>query len=208
MSHDIVPSDAVGISTRTHAARTTIFAQGDKAEQIFYIRKGRIKLTVTSDQGKEAIVAIPGPGSFFGECAFNGRNFYYATASTLERSAITSIAAKSMSELLKADPDVARHFTAYLLERTFRLEDDLKDQLFSSAEKRLARLLVKLADHGRQGEPTPVPVSLTHSELADMVGTTRSRVTNFMGKFKKRGYISYDGHIKVHHSMLDAVLGE
>ena len=208
MGLDIIPRDTPGVATRAVAAKSTIFVQGNVADAVFYIRKGRIKLTVTSDQGKEAIVAIPGPGSFFGECAFNGRNFYYATASTLERSAITSIAAKSMSELLKADPNVARHFTAYLLERTFRLEDDLKDQLFSSAEKRLARLLVKLADHGRQGEPTPVPVSLTHSELADMVGTTRSRVTNFMGKFKKRGYISYDGNIKVHHSMLDAVLGE
>ena len=208
MGLDIIPRDTPGVATRAVAAKSTIFVQGNVADAVFYIRKGRIKLTVTSEQGKEAIVAIVGPGHFFGECAFNGRKVYYATAKALENSTITSIAATAMRDLLSSNREVAHHFTDYLLERTARLEDDLKDQLFSSAERRLARLLLKLADYGREGEQTIVPVSLTHTELADMVGTTRSRVTSFMGKFKKRGYISGDGNIKVHHTMLNSALEE
>jgi CRP/FNR family cyclic AMP-dependent transcriptional regulator len=204
----IVPTKFNGADTKTFAAKSTIFAQGDSARHIYYLREGHIKLTVTSEEGKEAIVAIIAPGDFFGECAFNGRKSYFATARSVDAATITMIDADSMADLLKSNKDVAKYFTEYLLRRTARLEDDLRDQLFNGIEKRLARLLLKLAEYGKESSKAVHPISLTHAELADIIGTSRSRVTNFMVKFKKLGYISYDGFIEVHHSLLTSVLEE
>jgi CRP/FNR family cyclic AMP-dependent transcriptional regulator len=208
MSLDVIPTNSDGADTKTFAAKSTIFTQGDSARHIYYLREGHIKLTVTSEEGKEAIVAIIGPGDFFGECAFNGRKSYFATARSVDATTITTIEANSMAGLLKSHKDVSEYFTHYLLRRTARLEDDLRDQLFNGIEKRLARLLLKLAEYGKESSKVVHPISLTHAELAEIIGTSRSRVTNFMIKFRKLGYISYDGFIEVHHSLLTSVLEE
>jgi CRP/FNR family transcriptional regulator, cyclic AMP receptor protein len=183
-----------------------IYSQGDPAKSIFYIQKGRVKLHVVSEQGKEAVVAIMEAGQFFGEGCLNGHTVRVATAVSLGDSAIVSISKNSMREALKNEPSFAQRFVTYLLTRTSRVEEDLIDQLFNSSERRLARLLLLLAHFGKEGAPEPIDVDISQATLAEMIGTTRSRVSFFMNKFRKLGFISYNGKIHVHNSLLNAVL--
>ena len=185
-----------------------VFKQGDVADTVFYIQKGKVKLTVLSDQGKEAVVAILESGQFFGEGCMNGHSLRIATTTAMEECVITSIAKEAMIATLHAEPKFSELFMAYLLTRNSRIEGDLIDQLFNSSEKRLARLLLLLAHFGKEGTPQPILVDISQETLAEMIGTTRSRVSFFMNKFRKLGLISYNGKIEVHNSLLNAVLHE
>jgi CRP/FNR family cyclic AMP-dependent transcriptional regulator len=183
-----------------------VFAQGDVADTVFYIQKGRIKVLVASEQGKEAVVGILEPGQFFGEGCLNGHPLRISTTIAMEECLITSIAKDAMLTVLHSEPKFSELFIAYLLSRNSRIEEDLIDQLFNSSEKRLARLLLLLANFGKEGTPQPIATHVSQETLAEMVGTTRSRVSFFMNKFRKLGFISYNGKIEVHSSLLNAVL--
>jgi CRP/FNR family cyclic AMP-dependent transcriptional regulator len=185
-----------------------VFAQGDIADTVFYIQKGRIKLTVLSDHGKEAVVAILEPGQFFGEGCMNGHKLRIATTTAMEYCVITAIKKSAMIALLHNEPKFSELFMAYLLTRNSRIEEDLIDQLFNSSERRLARLLLLLANFGKEGNPQPISPNINQETLAEMIGTTRSRVCFFMNKFRKLGLINYNGHIEVHNALLSAVLHE
>jgi CRP-like cAMP-binding protein len=185
-----------------------VFAQGDIADAVFYIQKGRIKLTVLSEHGKEAVVAILESGQFFGEGCMNGHPLRIATTTAMENCVITSITKAAMIAALHDEPKFSEMFIAYLLTRNGRIEEDLIDQLFNSSERRLARLLLVLANFGKEGSPRPISPNISQETLADMIGTTRSRVSHFMNKFRKLGLISYNGTIEVHSSLMDAVLRE
>jgi CRP/FNR family cyclic AMP-dependent transcriptional regulator len=185
-----------------------IFVQGDRADTVFYIQQGRIKLTVLSDQGKEAAVGILGPSQFFGEGCLNGQTQRISTTTAMENCVITAITRTAMIAALHDQPQFSEMFVAYLLTRNRRIEEDLIDQLFNSSERRLARLLLLLANFGKEGGPQPINPAIGQETLADMIGTTRSRVSFFMNKFRKLGLIDYNGHIEVHNSLLSAVLHE
>ena len=185
-----------------------VFEQGAVADTVFYIQKGRVKLTVLSGQGKEAIVGILEAGQFFGEGCLNGHPLRIATTTAMEECVITSITKEATIAALRTEPKFSELFMAYLLTRNSRVEEDLIDQLFNSSEKRLARLLLLLAHFGREGRPQPILVDISQETLAEMIGTTRSRVSYFMNKFRKLGLISYNGKIEVHNSLLNAVLHE
>jgi CRP-like cAMP-binding protein len=185
-----------------------IFEQGDVADKIFYIQAGKVKVTVISDYGKEAVVGILEAGQFFGEGCLNGQPLRIATTTALEECTITSIAKEAMIATLRNEPQFSKLFVAYLLSRNSRIQEDLIDQLFNSSEKRLARLLVLLANFGKEGSPQSISPNINQETLAEMIGTTRSRVSFFMNKFRKLGLISYNGEIEVHSSMLSAVLRE
>jgi len=189
-------------------AGESVFEQGDAAETVFYIQKGRIKLTVLSEQGKEAVVAILEPGQFFGESCLNGHRLRMSTATTLEACVITAVTKPAMLAAIQDQPKFSELFMAYLLARNIRVEEDLIDQLFNSSERRLARLLLLLANFGKEGNPQPISPNISQETLAEMIGTTRSRVSHFMNKFRKLGLISYNGHIEVHSALLSAVLHE
>ena len=186
----------------------TVFQQGEPADTVFYLQKGRVKLTVLSEQGKEAVVAILEPGQFFGEGCMNGQNIRISTTTTIGDCIITSIAKAAMIVAIHDEPRFSELFMAYLLSRNSRIEEDLIDQLFNSSERRLARLLLLLANFGKEGGPKSISPNISQETLADMIGTTRSRVSHFMNKFRKLGLISYNGHIEVHNSLLSAVLHE
>jgi CRP/FNR family cyclic AMP-dependent transcriptional regulator len=183
-----------------------IFAQGEAAGTVFYIQKGRVKVTVLSEHGKEAVIGILTQGQFFGEVCLDGAELRTSTTHAMEECLLTSITKAAMIMTLGSESKFSAFFLAYLLSRNSRIEDDLIDQLFNSSERRLARLLLLLADFGKDGVSPPVPVTLNQETLADMIGTTRSRVSFFMNKFRKNGFISYNGKIEVHRSLLDAVL--
>ena len=185
-----------------------VFEQGDIADTVFYIQRGKVKLTVMSEQGKEAVVAILEPGQFFGEGCMNGHPLRIATTTAIEDCVITSITKEAMIAAIHDEPKFSALFMAYLLTRNSRIEEDLIDQLFNSSERRLARLLLLLANFGKEGSPQPISPNISQGTLAEMVGTTRSRVSYFMNKFRKLGLISYNGHIEVHNSLLSAVLHE
>ena len=185
-----------------------VFEQGDVADTIFYIQKGRVKVIVLSEQGKEAVVGILESGQFFGEGCLNGHPLRIATTTAMEESVITSITKDAMIAALRSEPKFSELFMAYLLTRNSRVEEDLIDQLFNSSEKRLARLLLLLAHFGKEGTPQPILADISQETLAEMIGTTRSRVSHFMNKFRKLGLISYNGKIEVHNSLLNAVLHE
>jgi CRP/FNR family cyclic AMP-dependent transcriptional regulator len=183
-----------------------VFSQGDAADTVFYIQKGRIKVLVVSEQGKEAVVGILEPGQFFGEGCLNGHVLRISTTMAMEECLITSITKGAMQTALKSEPKFSELFMTYLLGRNSRIEEDLIDQLFNSSEKRLARLLLLLANFGKEGTPQPIAAHVSQETLADMIGTTRSRVSFFMNKFRKLGFIAYNGKIEVHSSLLNAVL--
>ena len=183
-----------------------IFSQGDPADAVFYIQKGRIKLTVVSEQGKEAVVGVLGPGQFFGEGCLNGHPVRVTTGAAVVTSRITRIAKVSMIATMHDQPGFSELFMAYLLTRNSRIEEDLIDQLFNSSEKRLARLLLLLANFGKDGRPEPIVGTFSQETLAEMIGTTRSRVSFFMNKFRKLGYIEYNGKLEIHNSLLNVVL--
>src|SRR5246127_4997382 len=183
-----------------------VFEQGDVADSVFYLQKGSVKLTVVSGQGKEAVVGILEPGQFFGEGCLNGHRLRIATTTAMEECVITSITKEAMIAALRSEPKFSELFMAYLLTRNSRVEEDLIDQLFNSSEKRLARLLLLLAHFGTESTPQSILVDISQETLADMIGTTRSRVSFFMNKFRRLGLISYNGKIEVHNSLLNAVL--
>ena len=184
----------------------TVFLQGELADTVFYIQQGKVKLTVISEQGKEAVVAILEPGQFFGEGCMNGHPKRIATTTAMENCVITVITKAAMIAALHDQPRFSELFIAYLLNRNSRIEEDLIDHLFNSSEKRLARLLLLLANFGKEGSPQPISPNVSQETLAEMIGTTRSRVSHFMNKFRKLGLISYNGDIEVHSSLMDAVL--
>jgi len=182
-----------------------VFAQGDLADAVYYVQKGRIKVVVISEQGKEAVVGILEPGQFFGEGCMNGHSVRISTTTALEDCVITAITKTAMLATLHDQPAFSEMFMAYLLTRNSRIEEDLIDQLFNSSEKRLARLLLLLANYGHDGGPHPISPKISQEILAEMIGTTRSRVSHFMNKFRKLGCIEYDGEIVVHPSLLHVV---
>jgi len=183
-----------------------VFAQGDAADTIYYIQKGRLKVVVISEQGKEAVVGMLEPGQFFGEGCLNGHSVRIATTTAMEGSLVTAITKTAMLATLHSEPKFSELFMAHLLTRNSRIEEDLIDQLFNSSEKRLARLLLLLANFGKEGSPQPISPNISQETLAEMIGTTRSRVSFFMNKFRKLGFISYNGKIEVHSALLNAVL--
>src|SRR6202140_1074489 len=185
-----------------------VFAQGDIADTVFYIQRGRIKLTVVSDHGKEAVVAILEPGQFFGEGCMNGHSRRISTTTAMEDCLITAITKAAMVAALHDEPKFSELFMAYLLTRNSRIEEDLINQLFNSSERRLARMLLLLSQFGKEGAPQLIVPNISQETLAEMIGTTRSRVSHFMNKFRKLGLISYNGHIEVNSSLLSAVLHE
>ena len=187
-------------------ANENVFMQGDVAETVYYIRKGKVKITVLSEQDKEAVVGVLDTGQFFGEGCMNGHRLRISTATTLEDSVIISITKQAMRDALRDQPAFSELFVAYLLTRNSRIEEDLIDQLFNSSERRLARMLLLLANFGKEGAPQPISPNINQETLADMIGTTRSRVSHFLNKFRKLGFITYNGHIEVNNSLLDAVL--
>jgi CRP/FNR family cyclic AMP-dependent transcriptional regulator len=183
-----------------------VFAQGDPADAVFYLRKGKVKLTVVSNQGKEAVVAVLDPDAFFGEGCLIAQPLRMATATTLTPCAILRVDKAAMVRVLHAEPAFAERFITHLLTRNIRIEEDLVDQLFNSAEKRLARVLLLLANFGKEGTPEPVIPHISQGTLADMIGTTRSRVSFFMNKFRKLGFIDYNGKLEVNSALLNVLL--
>src|SRR4029450_5371537 len=183
-----------------------VFAQGDMANTVFYIQKGRVKVVVISEQGKEAVVGILEPGQFFGEGCMNGHSLRIATTTAMEECLITVITKTAMLTTIHDQPKFSELFMAYLLTRNSRIEEDLIDQLFNSSEKRLARLLLLLANFGKEGSPQMISPNISQETLAEMIGTTRSRVSFFMNKFRKLGFIDYNGHLEVHNSLLNVIL--
>jgi CRP/FNR family cyclic AMP-dependent transcriptional regulator len=184
-----------------------VFSQGDPADAIFYIQKGKAKVTVVSEQGKEAVVAILGPDDFFGEGCLAGQPRRMATVSTMGEGLFMRLEKASVVRVIHDEPAFSEMFIAHLLARTIRVEEDLIDQLFNSSEKRLARMLLLLANFGKDGRPEPVIAKVSQETLAEMIGTTRSRVSFFMNKFRKLGFIHYDGGgLEVHSSLLNVIL--
>ena len=184
----------------------TIFSQGDAADAVFYIQTGKVKLTVVSQQGKEAVIAILERGAFFGESCLAGLTVRTATATAVDDSSLVRIDKDAMIRVLHEEPAFAELFMTYLLAHTIRIEEDLVDQLFNSSEKRLARALLLLAHFGKEGKPETVIAKISQETLAEMIGTTRSRVSFFMNKFRKLGFIEYNGELHVHSSLLNVVL--
>ena len=197
-----------GVTISKYGKGQVIFSQGDSADCVFYIREGRVKIAVVSSQGKEAVVAFLKAGDFIGEGCLTGRPRRVSTARAMEDSVITRLDKSTMVRMLHDEADFSERFTAHLLARTIRVEEDLVDQLFNSSEKRLARALLLLANFGKDGKREPVIAKVSQETLADMIGTTRSRVSHFMNKFRQLGYIDYNGRLEVHTSLLDAVLHE
>ena len=184
----------------------TLFSQGSPADAVFYIRKGKVKITVVSEQGKEAVVAIQGPDEFCGEGCLTGQARRLATASAMTECEIMRLEKPAIIRVLHDEPAFSEMFVAHLLARTIRVEEDLVDQLFNSSEKRLARALLLLANFGKDGRPEPVIAKVNQETLAELIGTTRSRVSHFMNKFRNLGFIGYNGGIEVHSSLLNVVL--
>jgi CRP-like cAMP-binding protein len=197
-----------GRTISNYAKGQTIFSQGEPADGVFYIQSGKVKLAVVSEQGKEAVVAILGPDEFCGEGALAGQPRRMATASALTESEVMCVEKAAIIRVLHDETAFAEMFLSHLLARTMRVEEDLVDQLFNSSEKRLARTLLLLANFGKEGRPEPILVKISQETLAEMVGTTRSRVSKFMNKFRRLGLINYNGHIEVHTSLLNVVLHE
>jgi CRP/FNR family transcriptional regulator, cyclic AMP receptor protein len=195
-----------GRSTIKCRKNQIIFSQGDAADAVFYIQKGKLKVSVVSDRGKEAVAAIVGPDEFFGEACMAGQTLRLATVSAMTESIIVRIEKDVMVRLLREQEEFSKMFMTHVLQRTMRVEADLIDQLFNSSEKRLARLLLLLANYGGDGKLEPILSKISQETLAEMIGTTRSRVSFFMNKFRKLGFIEYNGHIEVHKSLLNLVL--
>ena len=183
-----------------------VFAQGDAADSVFYIQKGKVKITVLSEQGKEAVVAILGPDEFCGEGCLTGQPRRISTATAMTDCGIMRLEKQAMIRVLHEEPAFSEMFVAHILARTIRVEADLVDQLFNSSEKRLARALLLLANFGKEGRPEAIIAKVSQETLAEMIGTTRSRVSFFMNKFRTLGFISYNGTIEVHSSLLGVVL--
>jgi CRP/FNR family transcriptional regulator, cyclic AMP receptor protein len=185
-----------------------VFRQSAAADAVFYIQKGKIKIVVSSEQGKEAVVGVMGPGEFFGEGCLVGQPLRLATAKAMTESQIVRVSKAEMLRVLHAERSFADLFMTHLLTRNSRVEEDLVDQLFNSSEKRLARTLLLLANVGKDGGPQPITTPISQETLAEIIGTTRSRVSQFMNKFRKLGFIEYNGHLQIHSSLLSVLLRE
>ncbi len=199
---------AEGRSISKHRKNEIIFSQGNAADAVLYIKKGKVKVTVISDLGKEAVIAILGVDEFFGEGCLSGQPKRLATASAMTDCVTMRVAKREIQRLLHDEPEFSRMFMLHVLARTARVEEDLLDQLFNSTERRLARLLLLLANFGKEGRPEPLIAKISQETLAEMIGTTRSRVSHFMNKFRKAGFINYNGHLEVHSSLLSVVLAD
>ena len=199
-----------GRTLADHAKNDQIFLQGDPADAIFYIHKGKVKLTVVSQQGKEAVVAILGAGDFFGEGCLAGQTVRMASAAALSECSIARMEKAGVIRVLRDQPAFSEVFLHHLLSRNIRIEEDLVDQLFNSSEKRLARVLLLLANFGKEGKPELVIPKISQETLAEIIGTTRSRVSFFMNRFRKMGFIQYSGQqtegLEVHSSLLNVIL--
>jgi len=199
-----------GRTLADHQKNQKVFLQGDSADAIFYIKKGKINLTVVSQQGKEAVVAILGVGDFFGEGCLAGQSQRMASATTMSDCSIMRLEKAGVIRLLHDQPAFSEVFLHHLLSRNIRIEEDLVDQLFNSSEKRLARVLLLLANFGKEGKPEPVIPKISQETLAEIVGTTRSRVSFFMNRFRKLGFVHYSGQfnggLEVHSSLLNVIL--
>jgi CRP/FNR family transcriptional regulator, cyclic AMP receptor protein len=198
---------ADGQSIGKYRKGQTVFSQGDPGDAVFYIQKGKAKLTVVSEQGKEAVIAILGTDEFFGEGCLAGQAQRIATVTTMTDSVIARLEKSAIIQVIHQEPTFSEMFIAHLLGRAIRVEADLVDQLFNSSEKRLARMLLLLANFGKEGKPEPIIAKISQETLAEMIGTTRSRVSFFMNKFRELGFIDYNGSgLEVHTSLLNAVL--
>ena len=195
-----------GRSVATYRKDQIVFSQGDPADSVFFIQKGKVKVYVLSEQGKEAVVALHGSGDFFGEGCLTGQPLRLATVSAITESDVMRLDKAAMVRVLRDEPRFSEMFMSFLLARNARVEEDLVDQLFNSSEKRLARLLLLMANFGKEGKPEAVIAKISQETLAEMVGTTRSRVSTFMNKFRKLGFIHYNGDLEVHNSLLNVVL--
>jgi len=195
-----------GRSISSYRKNQVIFAQGVPADAVFYLERGQVKLTVVSKRGKAAIVAILGPGDFFGEGCLAGQPARMATASAMTEAAVVRVERQAMLRLLHERSVFSERFMAHLLARNVRFEEDLVDQLFNSSEKRLARVLLLLARFGKEGATEPVVPRVSQEVLAEMVGTTRPRISGFMNKFRRLGFIEYNGGLHVHSSLLNVLL--
>jgi len=204
--HQFLDSAGVGRNLAKFRGKETVFAQGDPANNVMYIQEGGVRLTVVNETGKEAIVAILGPGDFFGEGCLAGQSIRMATATTIAPTTVLVIEKREVTRVLHEEHEFSDRFIAYTLARNARVEEDLIDQLFNSSEKRLARTLLLLARYGAQEQPQKVIPNVSQEMLAEMIGTTRSRVNFFMNKFRKLGFIQYDGEIHVNKSLLSVVL--
>lgn len=199
---------AKGRAISKHRPKQIIFAQGDAADAVFYIKKGRVKVTVVSEQGKEAVVAILGVDEFIGEGCLIGQPKRLSTATSMTECETMRVDIAEIQRVLKDEPAFSQMFITHILARNARVEADLVDQLFNSTEKRLARILLLLANFGKEGRPEPLVAKISQETLAEMIGTTRSRVSHFMNKFRQLGFIAYNGHLEVHSSLLGVVLNE
>jgi CRP/FNR family transcriptional regulator, cyclic AMP receptor protein len=204
--HTFLATIGEGRKSLTVARKQTIFTQGDVADAVFYVQKGKVRLTVVSKTGKEATIGILGEGKFFGEGSLAGQVLRMGSAAALADCELLRIDKKAMMDALHREHAFSDMFVAYLLARNIRYEEDLVDQLFNSSEKRLARVLLMLAHFGKEGVPETVVPKISQETLAEMVGTTRSRVSFFMNRFRKLGFIHYNGGLQVHSSLLNVVL--
>jgi CRP/FNR family cyclic AMP-dependent transcriptional regulator len=206
--------DAAEFLARSGSGRTisrfergqAIFAQGEPADAVFYIQKGKVKVAVISEQGREAVVAVLGADTFLGEGCLAGQTRRRATATAISACDVMRLEKATILQVLNGQSAFSEMFLAHILARTIRIEEDLVDQLFNSTEKRLARTLLLLANFGKEGRPEPILVKVSQEMLAEMIGTTRSHVNRFMNKFRKLGFISYNGFIEVHSSLLSVIL--
>jgi CRP/FNR family cyclic AMP-dependent transcriptional regulator len=210
------PSDPEAIIARLNGRRSEaryqedqiVYSQGDSADSAFYVQSGQVKVTVTSEAGKEAVVAILLPGSFCGEECLTGHTLRMSTVKTLTECKLIRVAKASIIRALHDDPEFSDLFTTYLLERNIRVQEDLVDQLLNSTEKRLARLLLILANYGKEDRPDPIVPKINQETIAEMIGTSRTHINHFMNKFRQLGFIEYNGDIKVNRSLLNMLLHE
>ena len=205
---EFLETAAKGRTVFTHQKKQMIFAQGDVADSVIYIKKGKVKVTVISKQGKEAVVAILGADEFLGEGCLIGQPKRLATATTMTECVTMRVDKVEILRVLQDEPAFSKIFISHILARNARIEEDLVDQLFNSTEKRLARVLLLLANFGKEGRPEPIVAKISQETLAEMIGTTRSRVSHFMNKFRQMGFITYNGHLEVHSSLLSVVLND
>ncbi len=199
---------AKGRTITHYKKKSVLFTQGDVADAVIYIRAGKIKVAVVSAEGNEAVVAILGADEFLGEGCLIGQPKRLATASAMSDCTVMHVSKTEIQRVLKDEPNFSRMFVTHILARNERIQEDLVDQLFNSTEKRLARVLLLLANFGKAGRPEPIIGKISQETLAEMIGTTRSRVSHFMNKFRKLGFITYNGHIDVHSSLLSVVLAD
>jgi CRP/FNR family transcriptional regulator, cyclic AMP receptor protein len=195
-----------GRTISTYKTKQKIFSQGDPADSVFYLQKGKVKVCITNEMKKEAVVALHAKGDFFGEGCLTGQALRLATVEAMTECVIMRLDKASIVNVLRDQPKFSAAFTTYLLARNARVEADLVDQLFNSSEKRLARVLLLMANFGKEGKPEPIIPKISQETLAQIVGTTRSQVNTFMNKFRQLGFINYNGELEVHNSLLNIIL--